>query len=190
MWLVVRLFFSVRRRGREVCERIFQRFVHRTPHRPKPISIRPIVLPLRARLFNRFNSVSVYSKYARCCVAQIHKCRLSVSFGESDQFIPKTRRWSHHIHQQGTILRHHIRIRARSRSSNKKSNSKGKRLCHRHYFFTILKVESFEHNLALAFVHFPCAAVLRALFICIKMANVHQIRLHDITCGKHPVRNK
>lgn len=57
---------------------------------------------------------------------QIFKCRFPLQFGESNQFIPKTWRWSHYVHKQRSILWNHIGIRPRPRPSAEKSNSQGK----------------------------------------------------------------
>lgn len=122
------------------------------------------------------HSFYFYSKHIFLPVAaQIHKCRLSVSFGESNQFIPKTWRWSHHIHQQGTILWHHIRIHSWSRSSIKKSNSKGKRLCHRIIFLSMYRCSHYIQSRIIWIIWhcLLCAFVCRSVYTVQFVLTVH-----------------
>lgn len=62
-----------------------------------------------------FRWPSLDNSFFSLSLSQILKCRLQIPFRIADKFITATWGWQNNIHQQRTVLWHHIRIRTRSR---------------------------------------------------------------------------
>lgn len=58
-------------------------------------------------------------------LAQVLPVRLQVPPGDGQQQLAAARGWPHHVHQQGPVLRHHTRVRARSWQAAQEPNRQG-----------------------------------------------------------------